>query len=49
MRRNPVWSARTAVATESKPGGALACLLFALLLSGAFVAGALWAAHPWIQ
>jgi len=48
MRRNAAL-ARTALATEPKTGGALVCLLFALLLSGAFMAGALWAAHPWIQ
>jgi len=48
MRRNTVYAAQ-AVAGESKRNGALVCLLFTALLGCAFMAGAVWAAQPWVR
>jgi len=41
----------TAAPADSQPKGAtsIACLLFVVVLGGAFWAGALWAAQPWLR
>jgi hypothetical protein len=41
----------TAASDDGQPKGptSIACLLFVVVLGGAFWAGALWAAQPWLR
>jgi len=41
----------TVAPADREPNGAtsIACLLFVVVLGGAFWAGALWAAQPWLR